>query len=51
MQDNKTIRVIGHVDPTNAGFSIVLDQRYAKGLLGLGEFSHAIVLWWASEFE
>ena len=51
MQDNKTISVIGSVNPTDAGFSIALDQQYAEGLSGLSEFSHAIVLWWASESD
>lgn len=51
MQDNKTINVIGRVNPTGVGFTITLEQHYADGLIGLGDFSHAIVLWWASESD
>ena len=51
MQDNKNITLIGRVNPTDVGFAITLEPRYADGLTGLGEFSHAVVLWWASESD
>ena len=51
MQDKKTINVIGHANPAEGGFTISLDPRYAEGLTGLSEFSHAAVLWWASESD
>ena len=51
MHDEKTISVIGHANPTESGFTISLDPRYADGLTGLSDFSHAVVLWWASESD
>lgn len=51
MHDSKSISVIGHVNPTASGFVIALDFGFKDGLLGLQEFSHAVVLWWASEAD
>lgn len=51
MQGSKNVRVIGHVNPAEGGFAITLESPYAAGLTGLGDFSHALVLWWASESD
>lgn len=51
MQQEKTIKVIGEINPNIAGFAIKLDSHYAQGLTGLQGFSHAVVLWWASETD
>lgn len=45
----KILRAIGKVSPSANGFVIQLESRYAQGLIGLDDFSHALVLWWASE--
>ena len=37
MHDEKTISVIGHANPTESGFTISLDPRYADGLTGLSD--------------
>ena len=46
-----TIMPIGTVIETRDGFEIRLDQGFATGLDGLGDFSHALVFWWAHHFD
>jgi len=48
MTATQSLSIIGEIQPGPAGFVIDLDPRYAAGLAGLDEFSHAIVLWWAN---
>ena len=51
MSDSENIAPIGQINPAEGGFEITLAAEYAAGLQGLEEFSHAIVLWWASEAD
>jgi len=51
MAATQTLSVIGEIQPGPEGFVIDLDPRFAPGLTGLDDFSHAIVLWWASESD
>lgn len=51
MSDSKAINIIGHVNPTAAGYELTLESQYGKALTGLEGFSHAVVLWWASETD
>jgi tRNA-Thr(GGU) m(6)t(6)A37 methyltransferase TsaA len=41
-----TVHPIGSVRKGDARTTIVLDEKYRAGLLGLGDFSHLYVLWW-----
>jgi len=41
-----TLDVIGRVEKSDTGPAIVLDPKYAPGLLGLDGFSHVWVFWW-----
>lgn len=41
-----TVQSIGRVEKSGQGASIVLDQRFQPGLLGLDGFSHVWVFWW-----
>lgn len=47
MQDSRTVQTIGAINPTDNGFAIQLDATYREALIGLSDFSHAIILWWA----
>jgi len=44
MKNEYAVRVIGSVSLKN-GFAVRINSEYRKGLKGLGEFSHAIILW------
>ena len=41
-----TVRPIGYVRKTDSAETIVLNEKYRAGLLGLDGFSHVYVLWW-----
>jgi len=51
MQDGKTVRSIGLIRPSDHGFELFLNTKYAEALKGLDEFSRAIALWWASKAD
>ncbi len=51
MHDDRTVEFIGLIRPSGHGFDLVLNTKYAEALEGLEAFSHAIVLWWASEAD
>ena len=42
---------IGHVAITKNQYKLQISDPYRDALLGLGDFSHAIVLWWASRCD
>lgn len=41
-----SVHPIGQIQKQAGRTLIVLDKRYEKGLLGLGQWSHVQVLWW-----
>lgn len=41
------IESIGTINREDKGFSIHLDQKLAPGLIGLEDFSHLQIVWWA----
>ena len=41
-----TVRPVGYVRKTDSTATIVLDEKYQAGLLGLDGFSHVYVVWW-----
>ena len=43
-----TVRPIGFVRKVEGRTLIVLDKTYQPGLLGLDQFSHIYVIWWAN---
>ena len=47
------LNFIGEVNPApdRPGFIIQLAPELAQGLLGLADFSHAQVLWWADQAQ
>ena len=47
MTDKPSLSFIGTIDRFDDGYEITLDPAYRSGLLGLSEFSHAHILWWA----
>ena len=51
MSEPLSIVPIGTINPGATGFTIQLDRKYAEGLRGLADFSHAVVLWWASDAD
>jgi len=51
MRNDMTIYPIGKISPSEHGFELVLDSKYGEALQGLSGFSHAVVLWWASEAD
>ncbi|MBN1685698.1 MAG: tRNA (N6-threonylcarbamoyladenosine(37)-N6)-methyltransferase TrmO [Spirochaetales bacterium] len=40
------LTAIGHIERTENGNYIVVDERYAEGLLGIEGFSHIVVMYW-----
>ncbi|HRW77994.1 MAG TPA: tRNA (N6-threonylcarbamoyladenosine(37)-N6)-methyltransferase TrmO [Candidatus Sabulitectum sp.] len=44
MKNEYSVRVIGSVSLEN-GFAVNINREFRKGLKGLEEFSHAIILW------
>jgi tRNA-Thr(GGU) m(6)t(6)A37 methyltransferase TsaA len=45
------IHPIGHVRAEGESFSIHIDKEYRPGLSHLDQFSHFLVVWWASEHD
>ncbi len=47
------LNFIGEINPSpdRPGFLIQLDPALAQGLLGLADFSHAQILWWADQAD
>lgn len=53
MANQAQLNFIGQVNPApgNEGFAITLNPALADGLLGLNDFSHALILWWADQAD
>jgi len=53
MSANETyaIHPVGHVRAGDDGFRLEIDEPYRDALLGLEDFSHVVVLWWAHELD
>ncbi len=51
MNDIIKISPIGSVEKSGDRCSISIFKDYRDGLTGLDEFSHAVILWWASLFD
>ena len=49
MQFSETLRSIGTVTSSNGLFQLVMDDDLKPALLGLSEFSHLMILWWADQ--
>lgn len=49
MTDTPTLTFIGTVEITENRYEIQLNPTYRSGLLGLSDFGHAHVLWWANQ--
>lgn len=51
MTKQARLNFIGEVNPAPAdqGYAITLDPTMVDGLLGLNDFSHALILWWADQ--
>lgn len=45
------IQTIGSIAPNNNGFALTLHPEFREALMGLSQFSHAIVLWWAHQSD
>lgn len=45
------IRPIGHVNRTDYGIELCIQERYRKGLQDIEGFSHIVVLWWAHHLD
>lgn len=48
MKNDFTLSTIGHVNATENGFSLVLNEVSRPALSGLDGFSHLDILWWAN---
>lgn len=49
MQLSANLRSIGSVQASDGLFQLVLNPEYQPALLGLSDFSHALILWWADQ--
>ncbi len=47
-EDSMKMNEIGHALCENGEFTVVLDDRFKKGLEGLNGFSHLQIIWWFS---
>ena len=47
MTDTPVMSLIGMINARGDAYEIRLDEAFRPGLVGLAEFSHAHVLWWA----
>lgn len=47
MEETYSLQAIGKVHASSEGFMIEVFEPYRAALDGLGQFSHALVLWWA----
>lgn len=48
---SKKVFSIGIIENNERTVRVVLNKKYVKGLKGLSEYSHAQILWWASECD
>jgi len=49
--DTYRIQKIGIIVPSSEGFALTLNAEFREALMGLSQFSHAIVLWWAHKSD
>lgn len=49
--DTYKIQTIGSIAPNTEGFALTLHPEFRQALMGLSQFSHAIILWWAHQCD